>query len=203
MIVGFPGETEAGFRKLCQFVQAAQFDRLGVFSYSDEDTSASFALDAKVGARHLQSQAPPDGLQRKISRAKQPRAGRPRISAVLVEGPSADSEWCGRRASRRKRPKSTASATSPIPASSAEARRIRRMRITEAHDYDLTGELDRRAAPRQPRHRSRVLQIAFAAMKCPMKCPICKKKSRSDPELPFCSERCRIIDLGNWARKNT
>jgi endogenous inhibitor of DNA gyrase (YacG/DUF329 family) len=33
-----------------------------------------------------------------------------------------------------------------------------------------------------------------------MKCPICKKEVKpGDPELPFCSERCRIIDLGNWA----
>ena len=33
-----------------------------------------------------------------------------------------------------------------------------------------------------------------------MKCPICKKEvARENPELPFCSERCRIIDLGNWA----
>jgi endogenous inhibitor of DNA gyrase (YacG/DUF329 family) len=33
-----------------------------------------------------------------------------------------------------------------------------------------------------------------------MKCPICKKDVQlGDPEAPFCSERCRIIDLGNWA----
>jgi endogenous inhibitor of DNA gyrase (YacG/DUF329 family) len=33
-----------------------------------------------------------------------------------------------------------------------------------------------------------------------MKCPICKKDVQlSDPEFPFCSERCRIIDLGNWS----
>jgi endogenous inhibitor of DNA gyrase (YacG/DUF329 family) len=33
-----------------------------------------------------------------------------------------------------------------------------------------------------------------------MQCPICKKPVKlSDPEAPFCSERCREIDLGNWA----
>jgi len=33
-----------------------------------------------------------------------------------------------------------------------------------------------------------------------MKCPICKKEVKlGDPEMPFCSERCRLIDLGNWA----
>jgi uncharacterized protein len=33
-----------------------------------------------------------------------------------------------------------------------------------------------------------------------MRCPICKKKvALGDLEFPFCSERCRIIDLGNWS----
>jgi endogenous inhibitor of DNA gyrase (YacG/DUF329 family) len=31
-------------------------------------------------------------------------------------------------------------------------------------------------------------------------CPICKKPvSLEDPNMPFCSDRCRLIDLGNWA----
>jgi uncharacterized protein len=33
-----------------------------------------------------------------------------------------------------------------------------------------------------------------------MKCPICKKEvDFEDLHMPFCSERCRLIDLGNWA----
>ena len=33
-----------------------------------------------------------------------------------------------------------------------------------------------------------------------MKCPICKKEvALEDPFMPFCSERCKVIDLGNWA----
>jgi hypothetical protein len=33
-----------------------------------------------------------------------------------------------------------------------------------------------------------------------MKCPICKKDVKpDDPFMPFCSERCKTIDLGNWA----
>ena len=33
-----------------------------------------------------------------------------------------------------------------------------------------------------------------------MKCPICKAEVAIDgPQMPFCSERCRTIDLGNWA----
>jgi len=33
-----------------------------------------------------------------------------------------------------------------------------------------------------------------------LRCPICKNAvTRTDPEFPFCSERCRTVDLGKWA----
>jgi hypothetical protein len=33
-----------------------------------------------------------------------------------------------------------------------------------------------------------------------LRCPICKKTAKTaDPDFPFCSERCRLIDLGKWA----
>jgi endogenous inhibitor of DNA gyrase (YacG/DUF329 family) len=33
-----------------------------------------------------------------------------------------------------------------------------------------------------------------------MNCPVCKKKTaRENPDFPFCSPRCRLIDLGEWA----
>jgi len=33
-----------------------------------------------------------------------------------------------------------------------------------------------------------------------LKCPICKKDvALGEAEFPFCSERCRLIDLGNWS----
>ena len=52
-IVGFPGETPADFRELCDFVRAAEFDWMGVFAYSDVDNAASYALDAKVDAETI------------------------------------------------------------------------------------------------------------------------------------------------------
>jgi endogenous inhibitor of DNA gyrase (YacG/DUF329 family) len=37
-------------------------------------------------------------------------------------------------------------------------------------------------------------------MAAKLRCPICKKKvAFDDPNMPFCSDRCRAIDLGNWA----
>jgi ribosomal protein S12 methylthiotransferase len=47
-IVGFPGETEEHFEHLRDTIQQVQWDRLGVFEYSDVDTAHSQTLDGKV-----------------------------------------------------------------------------------------------------------------------------------------------------------
>jgi tRNA-2-methylthio-N6-dimethylallyladenosine synthase len=47
-IVGFPGETDADFEALCEFVREVRFDRVGIFRYSDEEGTAAFALPGKV-----------------------------------------------------------------------------------------------------------------------------------------------------------
>ncbi len=156
MIVGFPGETDKDFEELCQFAEAAHLDRLGVFSYSDEDTSKSFELDGKVGAktiyqrkRHLMS------LQRKISRA-QNRKLVGREMQVLVEGPSADSElvWEARLSTQAPDIDGTCYISDPgeFPLHAGE---FRTMKIVKAHDYDLTGDLIDEPAlssPRTPDH---------------------------------------------------
>ena len=46
VIVGFPGETDADFEELCEYVKEAEFDRLGAFTYSrEEDTPAYDFVD--------------------------------------------------------------------------------------------------------------------------------------------------------------
>ena len=110
MIVGFPGETQADFEILCQFVKAAQFDRLGVFSYSDEDTSASFHLDGKVdGTTIYNRKRSLMALQRHVSRARNRsligrRSGCARRRALrrdrpAVEGPNVHASARNRRRS--------------------------------------------------------------------------------------------------------
>ena len=49
-IVGYPGETEDDFKALLDFVAAAEFDHLGVFLYSNEESSKSFELPNQVPA---------------------------------------------------------------------------------------------------------------------------------------------------------
>ena len=55
-IVGFPGETDAAFRHLVDFVREEQFDRVGVFTYSREENTAAFDL-AGPGAGRRQTRA--------------------------------------------------------------------------------------------------------------------------------------------------
>src|SRR6202795_851392 len=89
-IVGFPGETAADFRELCDFVRAAEFDWMGVFAYSDVDTAGSFALEGKVDEDTIKErQSHLMEIQQKIS-ARKLRKFRGRRVTALVEGPSKD-----------------------------------------------------------------------------------------------------------------
>ena len=91
-IVGFPGETQAEFEQLLGFVRDAEFDHVGVFTYSDEEGTASFDLPERIGPlvkanRRRQLMA----LQKRIAlRRNRTRVGQ-RVE-VLVEGPHPDSE---------------------------------------------------------------------------------------------------------------
>jgi len=48
LIVGFPGETEAAFKRLLAFVKEAEFEHLGVFTYSPEEGTTACGLEARV-----------------------------------------------------------------------------------------------------------------------------------------------------------
>src|SRR5712672_2157988 len=89
-IVGFPGETDVDFCELCAFVEAAKFDWMGVFPYSDVDNASSFALDEKVDEETIKDrQNCLMEIQQKISARKLKRFRGVRATA-LVEGPSKD-----------------------------------------------------------------------------------------------------------------
>jgi ribosomal protein S12 methylthiotransferase len=91
-IVGFPGETEEDFRELCHFVRAAEFDWMGVFSYSDEDAAKSFALGDKVDAETIARRRNSlMALQKKICVAKLRKKIGSRMQ-VMLEGPSKDTD---------------------------------------------------------------------------------------------------------------
>ena len=54
LIVGYPGETEADFEELKQFVAEARFDRMGCFAYSPEEGTPAYRLDDPVSDEEKQ-----------------------------------------------------------------------------------------------------------------------------------------------------
>ena len=48
LIAGFPGETEAQFEELCEFVKEVQFDRLGCFAYSAEENTKAALMEGQL-----------------------------------------------------------------------------------------------------------------------------------------------------------
>lgn len=91
-IVGFPGETEQDFRELCDFVRAAEFDWMGVFAYSDEDSAKSSEHENKVDAKTIEWRRNTlMSIQKKISARKLRKRAGQRVQAML-EGPSKDTD---------------------------------------------------------------------------------------------------------------
>ncbi len=142
-IVGFPGETDDDFKELLDFVAAAEFDHLGVFLYSNEETSKSFELPNQVpGAVARRRQKQLMSLQRKISGARLRRMVGKSLP-VLVEGRSEETDLLYQGRSERQAPGIDGCILindfeGPEPARGD----FRWATITEVGDYDLVARLE-------------------------------------------------------------
>ena len=97
-ITGFPGETDEDFQELMTFVKNVEFDRVGVFTYSDEEGTRAYDLPNKVDSKIAkQRRATLMKEQSRISR-RHNRAKIGKTVRVLFEGESKESEllWQGR-----------------------------------------------------------------------------------------------------------
>ncbi len=142
-IVGFPGETEKDFAELCDFVQAAQFDWLGVFTYSDEDGSAAYHLENKVPRREIEARRKKlMQIQRRISK-KHKRKLVGRQFDVLALGPSEETEllWEGRTEMHAPEIDGKLFISDFGDIAEPVAGEFYRCEITEAHDYDLIARI--------------------------------------------------------------
>jgi ribosomal protein S12 methylthiotransferase len=157
-IVGHPGEMQADFDELCAFVEWARFEHAVVFRYSDEETCAAHAMDAKVPALVAANRAKKlMGLQRKIAREKN-RALIGREMDVLVDGPSEEHEFVMKGRHAGQAPDIDGSVY--LSEGEARAGEMRRVRIAQASDWDLVGELvDEANAHERPRERRVALKV--------------------------------------------
>ena len=138
-IVGFPGETEADFEELMAFTREIEFDRMGVFTYSDEEGTHGFDLDGKVPAATMKSRR--NKLmrqQQKISR-KRNKAMIGRRYRALLEGISEESELLLQARLESQAPEVDGHVlVNDVPEGFAgKPGDFIEIEITEAHDYDL------------------------------------------------------------------
>lgn len=139
LMVGFPGETEADFAALLRFLEATEFDHVGVFSFSPEEGTYAAKLpmqiehQVKEERRHILLD-----LQKNISHRRLMKL-MGRTLPVVLEGfhPETDLLLTGRLASQAPEvdgsviiTKGTAKMGTIVPAI-----------ITRAHDYDVEAEL--------------------------------------------------------------
>ncbi|WP_391572931.1 30S ribosomal protein S12 methylthiotransferase RimO [Cohnella sp.] len=137
MIVGFPGETEEEFERLCEFVREIKFDRLGVFTYSQEEDTPANRLPNQVPDEVKQFRANTlMEIQREVAKENAAKyVGR--TMDVLVERYDGRSDvYIGR--SQYDAPEVDGEVF--ITNCPVEIGQMSKVRITHAYEYDLSGE---------------------------------------------------------------
>jgi len=142
-ITGFPGETEDDFEELMAFVRNCRFDNVGVFTYSDEDGTPAFDLPNKVDSkiakqrrsRLMKEQAK---ISKQLNKAKIGHTYK-----LMFEGISQESDllFQGRLAGQTQDIDGYILINDMPDGLKPQVGNIYDVRITEAHEYDLIGEL--------------------------------------------------------------
>lgn len=139
LIVGFPGETEEEFQDLVDFVEEMRFDRLGVFSYSQEEGTAAAIMENQIDEdlKEARKETIMD-IQKNIAASLCEKEVGKEVQ-VLVEGKlPEESIYCGR--TRRDAPDIDGlvflTAEEELYSGDFVTARIR-----EAGDYDLMGDV--------------------------------------------------------------
>jgi len=142
-ITGFPGETDEDFEELIKFVQNCRFDNVGVFTYSDEEGTPAFDLPNKVDAkiadkrrtRLMKEQAK---ISKSLNKLKIGSTRR-----VLFEGLSQESDllFQGRLEGQAEEIDGYILINDMPEGFEPRVGGIYNVKITEALDYDLVGEI--------------------------------------------------------------
>jgi ribosomal protein S12 methylthiotransferase len=138
VLVGFPGESEAAFQNLLEFLEETRFDRLGVFTYSPEEGTPSVAYPDQV-APELAAERAAVVQEHQDRRAwEQGAALAGTVMDVLVDGPSEDPAfaWEGRTAGQAPE----IDGVVYLRDRSLTPGRFVRIRIVEVEGYELVGE---------------------------------------------------------------
>lgn len=138
-IVGFPGETDEDFLELVDFIRVQKFDRVGVFTYFQEDGTDAALLPNQV----------PDDVKEERQRVLmevQANISRSHLDAligtevpVLIDGQSEDHEWVITGRLETQAPEVDGQVFLEMPPDDILPGQIRMVRIDRSSDYDLVG----------------------------------------------------------------
>ena len=139
-MVGFPGETEEDFCELCEFIKEARFDRFGAFTYSAEEGTLAAEFDGQIDEQIKQDRY--DILmQTQLTVAEELGAAKVgSVQTVLCDGYDTVAEvYYGRSYADAPDVDGKVYFTSPRRKINTGA--FVQVKITEAMDYDLVGEV--------------------------------------------------------------
>lgn len=139
IIVGFPGETEADFEELKEFLENARLDRVGVFTYSREEDTPAYDMDDQIDEDIKQSRM--DILMQQqmeiSSQLNSEKIGR--VVQAIAEGYD-EENFCYVGRSFADTPEVDGSAYI-YSSEELNAGDIVNIKIIDAHEYDITGEV--------------------------------------------------------------
>lgn len=139
LIVGFPGETDAAFDLLLDFVKTVRFERLGVFTYSPEEGTAAADLPNSVPAKIAEKRRQAImAAQAEIS-LQQQQALVGTVQTVLVDGESAETPLLIEARTAGQAPE--IDGVVYINDGDTTPGAFERVLITEALPYDLVGKI--------------------------------------------------------------
>ncbi len=142
-ITGFPGETDEDFEELLAFVRNVEFDRVGVFTYSDEEGTPAFDLPGKVDEKVAKRRRARLMREQKRISKRRNRAKVGETVRVLFEGVSKESDllWQGRMETQAAEIDGSVLINDAPEEFEPVAGQLVNVLITEAHDYDLVGRI--------------------------------------------------------------
>jgi ribosomal protein S12 methylthiotransferase len=142
MIVGFPGETRQDFIELRDFCREMEFDRLGVFTYSDEEDTIAHALQAKVPARTAERRHRALMEQQAAIASRKNRELVGKEFPILIEGPSQESEFLVQGRLESQAPEiDGVCLINDSDVGELHSGEFRTIRITRVLEHDLLGKI--------------------------------------------------------------
>jgi ribosomal protein S12 methylthiotransferase len=142
-IVGFPGETDEDFEELVQFIRDVEFDRLGVFTYSDEEGTHGYELDSKIPARVMRSRRARVMREQAMISKRRNRALIGKRFKALLEGASQETELLLQARLESQAPEVDGHVLiNDLPDGFAsQPGEFIEVEITDAHQYDLVARV--------------------------------------------------------------